>query len=511
MKFRSKMWALPASVGVALAVGLALSLTVGVRNNRNLELLRTVETPYLEYLFEAERGVHQLQADFQAAASEGEAERLRDAQASADAVRNALTRARQLDGKGQPAEALVAAFDAYHSAALAATQAMLEHRIGPELVERMNNAQKELAVQTQRSREEAHRTLEARFQNVAQAQRDALTISTVLGVLIVVGLGLGSRAIITSVWNDLGAEPSDAAAAVQRVGSGDLSVHIDVVSQDTSSLIAYIAHMQDNLSDVVTHIRTGAETMADATTRIASENIDLSTRTEEQATALKQTARLMEELATTVRSNYEGGLNANAIVGSARDTALQGGTVVKQVVQTMESINASSKKIGDIIGVIDGIAFQTNILALNAAVEAARAGEQGRGFAVVASEVRNLASRAAAAAKEIKALIVSSVDSVDAGYQLVEQAGSTMDQIVDGVRRAADIMGEITAESAHQSEEIERIKQSIFQMDQVTRQNAELVVKAADAAQSLQQQANAMVEAVSVFKVASASWPALGR
>jgi methyl-accepting chemotaxis protein len=238
-----------------------------------------------------------------------------------------------------------------------------------------------------------------------------------------------------------------------------------------------------------------------ATREIASGVADLSERTEHQASSLEETSASMEELAATVKQNFASGQHANQLAGSASEVAVKGGAVVAQVVHTMEAINVSSRKIADIIGVIDGIAFQTNILALNAAVEAARAGEQGRGFAVVASEVRLLAGRSAEAAKEIKGLIGASVENVNEGCKLVEQAGSTMDEIVVSVRRVADIMGEITTASQDQSAGIDQINQAMTQMDQVTQQNAALVEEAAAAAQSLEHQAQNMVQVVSVFKL----------
>lgn len=243
--------------------------------------------------------------------------------------------------------------------------------------------------------------------------------------------------------------------------------------------------------------------LSTATSQIAAGNIDLSQRTEEQAAALEQTAASLEQMGETVKQNYEGSLQANRVAGAAAEVAVRGGNVVSQVVHTMESINISSRKIADIIGVIDGIAFQTNILALNAAVEAARAGEQGRGFAVVATEVRNLAGRSAIAAKEIKGLIEASVSNVTEGCKLVEQAGSTMDEIVVNVRRVTDIMGELANAAGEQSREIDQINQAVGQMDQVTQGNAALVEEAAAAAQALEWQAKNLVQSVSVFNLGS--------
>ncbi len=262
------------------------------------------------------------------------------------------------------------------------------------------------------------------------------------------------------------------------------------------------------LQATVIDVRNGVETIAVASRQIASGNADLSSRTESQASSLEETASSMEELTSTVKQNAENARQANQLVVSTADVAVKGGQVVGQVVDTMASIKESSRKISDIIGVIDGIAFQTNILALNAAVEAARAGEQGRGFAVVASEVRNLAQRSAGAAKEIKALIEDSVGKVDAGGKLVDEAGKTMDEIVTSVKRVTDIMSEIAAASQEQSSGIEQVNQAVGQMDEMTQQNAALVEEAAAAAESLQDQASKLAEAVSVFKLEAGAYSA---
>ncbi|CAN7632465.1 methyl-accepting chemotaxis protein [Variovorax sp. LjRoot175] len=272
-------------------------------------------------------------------------------------------------------------------------------------------------------------------------------------------------------------------------------------NDETGRLLRAIDMMRTALQKSLQQVQGVVVNVSTASSQIASGNQDLSSRTEEQASSLQQTAASMEELTSTVKQNADNARQANQLALSASEVAVKGGDVVNQVVDTMASINASSKKIVDIIGVIDGIAFQTNILALNAAVEAARAGEQGRGFAVVASEVRNLAQRSAAAAKEIKGLIDDSVGKVDAGSQLVGEAGKTMEEIVGSVKRVTDIIGEITAASHEQTQGIEQINQAITQMDQVTQQNAALVEEAAAAAQSLQEQAGSLSQAVSVFKL----------
>jgi methyl-accepting chemotaxis protein len=307
--------------------------------------------------------------------------------------------------------------------------------------------------------------------------------------------------------------PINAAVKVaQTVAAGDLTSHIEVSSTDeTGQLLQALKDMNSSLIKIVSDVRSGTDTIATASSQIAAGNFDLSSRTEQQASSLEETASSMEQLTSTVKQNADNARQANQMAGSASEVAVKGGAVVAQVVETMSSINASSKKIVDIIGVIDGIAFQTNILALNAAVEAARAGEQGRGFAVVASEVRNLAQRSAAAAKEIKGLIGDSVEKVDAGARLVDQAGATMDEIVESVKRVTDIMSEITAASAEQTSGIEQINQAISQMDQVTQQNAALVEEAAAAAESLQEQAGALAQVVGVFKLDGAGAMATSR
>jgi len=295
---------------------------------------------------------------------------------------------------------------------------------------------------------------------------------------------------------------NEAVAVANAVASGDLTSRIEANStNETGRLLQALRTMNDNLVDLVSKVRMGTDQISTASGEIASGNSDLSQRTEEQASSLEETASSMEELTSTVKQNADNARQANQLAAGASEVAMKGGAVVGQVVQTMSSINESSKKIVDIISVIDGIAFQTNILALNAAVEAARAGEQGRGFAVVATEVRTLAQRSAAAAKEIKELISDSVSKVEDGTRLVDEAGATMDEIVGAVKRVTDIMSEISAASQEQSSGIEQVNQAVTQMDEVTQQNAALVEEAAAAAESMQEQAQALTQAVGTFKL----------
>ena len=330
---------------------------------------------------------------------------------------------------------------------------------------------------------------------IAEAAQRMMLILNAVAVLVTVLFAWFITRSITVPLNE-------AVQIAQRVAAGDLTSNVEVKSKDeTGQLMLALRDMNDSLKKIVSEVRSGTEAIGSGTKQIASGNTDLSQRTEEQASSLEETASSMEELTSTVKQNAENAKQANQLAMGASTVAVKGGQVVSEVVTTMSSINESSKKIVDIIGVIDGIAFQTNILALNAAVEAARAGEQGRGFAVVASEVRNLAQRSAAAAKEIKALIGDSVDKVGAGTKLVDEAGKTMEEIVNSVKRVTDIMSEITAASQEQSAGIEQVNQAITQMDEVTQQNAALVEEAAAAAESLEEQAQNLQGAVAIFNI----------
>ncbi|MFP3890720.1 MAG: methyl-accepting chemotaxis protein [Ralstonia sp.] len=319
----------------------------------------------------------------------------------------------------------------------------------------------------------------------------ALAISLIAAMLITRGL-----------LRQLGGEPGDVAAIAGEIAHGNLTVAVAARDDNPASVMMAMRTMRDALAKIAGQVRASTDTIATASDQIATGNFDLSTRTQEQASALEECAASMEQLNATVKQNADNARQANTLASAAAGVATQGGSVVAQVVDTMGAINEASKKVVDIIGVIDSIAFQTNILALNAAVEAARAGEQGRGFAVVASEVRSLAQRSAAAAKEIKALINDSVDRVDAGNALVEQAGSTMHDVVTSIKRVTDIMSEILGASEEQAGGIDQIHHAIAQMDEVTQQNAALVEEAAAAAESMREQAGQLVQVVSVFKLA---------
>jgi methyl-accepting chemotaxis protein len=354
--------------------------------------------------------------------------------------------------------------------------------------------------------------LEDKLNTQTQADAEAAFASARNFMLVLlalaVAMGIVAATVITrGLLKQLGGEPGYTAKIAGSIAEGDLSIGIETKSSDRGSLLVEMKQMRNSLVDIVSQVRRGTHTITTASREIAAGNTDLSSRTELQASSLEKTASAMEELTSTVKQNADNAREANHLAATASDVARKGGEVVSQVVGTMGEINSSASKIADIIGVIDGIAFQTNILALNAAVEAARAGEQGRGFAVVASEVRNLAQRSAAAAKEIKQLIGDSVEKIGRGSKLVGQAGETMDEVVASVKRVTDIMSDIASASAEQSAGIEQVNLSIIEMDGMTQQNAALVEQAAAAFQSLQDQAAELQRVVSIFKLAEGEEP----
>jgi methyl-accepting chemotaxis protein len=347
---------------------------------------------------------------------------------------------------------------------------------------------------------------EARIiKNSNTANQDASQFTGVMLSITFLAVLISVAATVTvsrSIGLELGAEPSEVRSVVQAIEQGNLTVPVQVRPGDTSSVMVAVRDMQQRFHELVSAVRDNIQELRVTSDNIGSGNRNLGNRTEQAASSLEETAASMEELTATVRQSADSARQANQLATTAAGTATKGGEVMQQVVSTMQDIHQSSKKIADIIGVIDGIAFQTNILALNAAVEAARAGEQGRGFAVVASEVRSLAQRSAAAAKEIKSLIQSSVEKVDSGTQLVANAGATMDEIVQGVQRVNGIIGEISTAAAEQSDGISQVNLAVTQLDQMTQQNGALVGESTTAAENLRQQARRLAELVAVFQVA---------
>jgi methyl-accepting chemotaxis protein len=364
----------------------------------------------------------------------------------------------------------------------------------------MQSALTALNADLAKTAEAARRQFTGGIARSKQSVHNVLSAMIVTALIVIAALALVSWFVVRAIWQQLGGEPAYAREIAQAVAGGDLSADIQIERGDSGSLLVALKEMRDRLATLVGDIKTSAGTIASASTEIASGNADLARRTESQAASLDHTTRAMEELTGAVRQNAHNASEANALVESASSIATRGGEVVGGVVATMGDINSSANKIVEIISVIDGIAFQTNILALNAAVEAARAGEQGRGFAVVASEVRSLAQRSAGAAKEIKGLIGDSVAKVAAGSELVDQAGVTMNQLVEAVQKVQTIMAEISAAGARQSAGIDDIGRAIASIDEMTQQNSALVEEASAAAESLSEQTTQLTGALSVFR-----------
>jgi methyl-accepting chemotaxis protein len=405
--------------------------------------------------------------------------------------KQALASIKDIEARTQPLIAQLIALRLGDNTAAAA--ALLDQQAAPAFVEWLAGANRLI-------------DLEEKLNNDAADKARALsgTFFVWMLALLAVAVAAGSCAAVVisrSLLRQLGGQPDYAAGIAGAIAAGDLAVRIDTRAGDNTSVVFAMKGMRGSLVNIVSQVRAGTLAIAGASTEIAAGNLDLSARSERQAGTLEETASSMEELTGTVRQNADNARQANVLAESASSVAQRGGAVVAQVVQTMASINDSSKQIAEIISVIDGIAFQTNILALNAAVEAARAGEQGRGFAVVATEVRNLAQRSATAAKEIKSLIADSVSKVGDGARLVDAAGSTMEEIVTSVKHVTDIMAEISLASQEQSAGINQVNQAIGQMDQATQQNAALVEQAGSAALSLQDEAATLTQLVSVFKL----------
>ena len=409
--------------------------------------------------------------------------------------------------QGEPGRALLAAIAAARTAYNEKLAEIRElHRGGePNVPALVDKDLRPLADQYLKSLDGLRQAMAAQLAR-SQADTGALARASqaLLGVGTLVAVALGALLALL-VTRSIVRPVQRGQRAAESIANGDLTYPVEARSSDeTGQLLHALATMQARLATIVGHVRHNAEGVATASVEIATGNNDLSARTEQQAAALQQTAASMEQLGSTVRQNADSARQANQLAMSASTVAVQGGEVVAEVVDTMKGINDSSRKIADIIGVIDGIAFQTNILALNAAVEAARAGEQGRGFAVVAGEVRSLAGRSAEAAKEIKGLITDSVERVERGTQLVDKAGATMTEVVGAIRRVTDIMGEISAASSEQSQGVSQVGEAIARMDQTTQQNAALVEQSAAAADSLKTQASQLVEAVAVFRLSRA-------
>ncbi|RJG11649.1 methyl-accepting chemotaxis protein [Massilia cavernae] len=505
MSIKRKIWALPAISALIFSVGVGASAYIAAGALESIRTTGNADYPVLDNVKAISLQVTAITDGLQDAVAEGDKPRLEQIGAQAAQVRGTIGKVGQLPGQRELATRLGKEFDGWYAPALSAARIMLELEQGDagKIVARMQAAQAVLNASLAKTNANAQANFKAGIAASEASVRKVLWTIVAAALAVIASLAIVSWFVVRDIWKQLGGEPEYARTIARAVADGDLSMEIATDAGDSTSLLVALRDMRAKLAGMVAEIKRSADTINVASAEIASGNADLAARTESQAANIDQTTRAMQVLTNTVRENVGHASDANALVTSASDEATRGGQVVNGVVTTMGEINSSARKIVDIISVIDGIAFQTNILALNAAVEAARAGEQGRGFAVVAAEVRNLAQRSAAAAKEIKELIGDSVAKVEAGSQLVDQAGVTMDQIVESVRKVAAIMAEINASSREQNSGIEEIGRAIASMDAMTQQNSALVEEAAAAAESLSDQTEQLSNALGVFKLAA--------
>ena len=503
MNLKTRILLLPVMAAVIFALGIAVVLFFAGRTSEAIHGVGEVHYPYLDAVGRFGSELDGLGATVQSAVAEGEKKRLDEAAEHAAALRKTLAEIKAIAGKAEAGAQLERDFEAYYAASVETAQLFLGVRQGDQAgsVPRMQAARQALEARLGTMRTDARGRFDAGLAAAEQGVSDGLWVTVGSGLVVVAVLALGSWLLVSNIWRQLGGEPSYARDVMQQMAGGNLSQAIVVAPGAEASLLAAVRDMGQGLAAIVANVRNGTESMTVASREIAAGNQDLSLRTERQAGSLEQTSSHMQQLTETVRQSADAAQQANQLASSAANVAQRGGQAVEQVVATMDEITASSRKIGDITGVIDSIAFQTNILALNAAVEAARAGEQGRGFAVVANEVRSLAQRSAEAAREIKALINTNVGRVESGARLVRDAGATMSELVASVQRVSDIIGEVTAASAEQSQGIADVNQSIHQLDQMTQQNAALVEQAAAAAGSLESQAGGLQQAVERFRL----------
>lgn len=503
MNIKQRIWALPIAATLVFSIGVTATVVFSSTAIRSINATEVVDYPALEASKTAAVQLKQVEDGLKDAVTEADKNRLTNIEASANGLRTTLGNLQALPGHDQEAKELLDLFERYYGSAVMVAKIMLEMESGdPQAqVSSMQAHKKTLDESLQKLQLSVQTQFKSGIENSGDSVRYILYTTILIGTLVVFTLALVSFLVIRAIWNQLGGEPEYARQIAAAVAAGDLSMRISVAPEDSTSLLAALRDMQARLQHMVADIKVSAQTINHASAEIASGNEDLSRRTESQASNLEVTANNMTQLTSTVQRNAENAHQANQLVENASSVAMQGGSVVGQVVTTMSEINQASRKIVDIIGVIDGIAFQTNILALNAAVEAARAGDQGRGFAVVASEVRSLAGRSAAAAKEIKTLISASVDKINVGSQLVDQAGATMGEIVSSVKRVSSIMAEIASASVEQSKGIQGVGAAISELDNMTVQNAALVEQASAAAHQLADQAEHLSHALDVFKL----------
>ncbi len=503
MSLKLRIWLLPS---IAAAIFLISGTIIGAILASAKSAISTVgntDYPFLEQSNRFAAQLEALQATIAGAVAQGEKSRLADAEEAAAAMRKTLQAMHEGADHRQEASTLSSQFEEYYGAALTSARMFLglEKADGNESVARMQDSLQTLQATVKTAQAAARQAFDQSLVRANTGAQNALWTMGAAAIVVIAVLGAGSYWLVLSIWRQIGGEPEYARKVLRDMAQGDLSQRIAVCARAETSVLAAVCEMSDGLAALIANVRGGTETIATASRQIAASNRDLSSRTEEQASALQRTAASMEQISTTVKQSADNAQQATHLALMATQAADRGGAVVGEVVATMDDILSSSKRIGEIVGVIDSIAFQTNILALNAAVEAARAGEGGRGFAVVAGEVRNLAQRCAQAAREIKNMISESVQKVDGGSRLVNQAGTSMEEIVAQVKRVNALIGEISATAVEQSQGILQVTDAVTKMDRVTQQNSALVEQSAAAADSLRGESTKLADAASVFKI----------
>src|SRR5690554_1367932 len=505
MKFRTRIWMMPIAAGLIFAIGIGASVFIGTRTAGHIRTVAFIDSPALDQVSAIDRSLDQFQLLTQAVVGERNIENLPEAATFVQAAREAAAKLGTFPGREEAARELAGLFEDYQKLRIEAVKVLIGNSGDPDAVLAAPQALETLQNAIEKRHAEERAKLAESFGAVTQGVASNIWAGVITGLVALVALGVVSWRVTSSVWRELGGEPDTLRTLARDVADGRLDVKIDVASGDTTSLNAAMAEMVVRLREIVEAIHVATDSIRGASDEIATGNMNLSERTEATASNLQRSSDTMGQLTDAVRQSAEAARDANELAREASAAAERGGRLVDDVVARMEEISTASSRIHEIIGVIDGIAFQTNILALNAAVEAARAGDQGRGFAVVAGEVRTLAQRSAQAAREIKELIVSSGEKIDGGTRTVGEAGSSMSEILDGVKRVRTMLGEITAATAEQSEGIAQVNDAVANLESATQQNAALVEESAAAAESLREQAGMLARTVAQFRLAGAS------